>query len=571
MAKKSSASTTKTRQTTLAGASAPANSLSFNDQSFTDRPVSQNNIFKKCRGVVQDSSFLSAYIPLKASFYNFGFSITTVDNDSAQEAMLEEWLSTPYISRVLYTDLITQEALPIELNVTYGEIIRTFCRNVWHEFLTLDNCVGLWMDNLTVPTILALENCDYQDKLGSPIIRYTHGLGPLDYQLLGQDQVARFMQRSFILINPTYGEHFKVLKRAPIGAGFGRPRLYSLFRTLGEVESKEMGFYARAFQLRNSPRHHKLGYEIKQGNHAGKGTWHWNSKRDIAVRAAWKDRVGPWELTTNFDHEVTFPWPDLKNFDDLAWKGTDQRLQTFGGPLARLLVSGEVKDGGFSSMRFEVSEDRTMVRDFLKTIVSGAFSPPKELKWTITWSDLAFVDPSKFVEMFKLGAQQGFTSIQSAREILGLNHAKENARKQLEATDPNAKEKFLPMWDISHGISPALGQSTADKAPAAKPAATTPGGTAPRPVPAPAPSPLGKKQDPIDPEGLEGDCGGDGRTRAPYIVEPGTPGPAGPGLTGVHLKTPLPGAPILPVQDPKNLPLTGAPPAPVKGQTPTPL
>jgi hypothetical protein len=537
--------TTEQPQLTLSGANSPTGTLTYDEQSHADVPGNMPAVFRRCRDFATQSTFLKEYLRTKQAFWNYGFNITTSDSSDDTKA-LSDWLSKPFISKIVFSDLITQEQLFIEVNATIGEMIRKLNRDTWREFLALDTVVGQWMDDGSVPALLPPERCRYQDKLGAPIVWYTHQLGVLDMQLLDKRQVPRFMARTEILLNPSFGEHVKVLKRTVTGGGFEMPGLYSLLRTIGEIASKEEGYYARAFQMRNSARHHLLGHAIKEGPHAGKGTWFWRKDRADAVIRDWNGRRGPWDYTSNFDHDIKFPWPDVKDFDDTAWKGTNMRLRTWGGPIAQLLLNDEkISEGAFVAMRAQAAEDRQMVRDFLKTIIAGAFNPPAGLDFNLVWSDLIFLDPKQAVELLKFSAQQGAASVETVREIIGMNHREENARKLREANDPAAVKKYFPMWDMSHGIRPALGQTTLDKLPMEG------GGGDSKPKPIAASKSMGGDAD----DGGGNKCG-TGRTAPPYQVPAGDTGPVGPGVSGIvpgmpPIGTiPTPPTPILPLGEP---------------------
>lgn len=474
----------------LAGANGPATSLSYDTQINQERPQSFIPIIARCRSLVgqgivpgQSSSFLETYLPLKMSFWNSGFSIVQGPLAKGdQSEALTKWLESPMEINAQYTSPTTQEVLDVELNMTTGEAIYRFVKNAWREYLLLDNVVVLWMDDGRQPAILPPEYCRYIDTLGLQILYYTHRLSFLDIErYVDKTQQARFKERGEILINPKFDEHFKVLKRGPDGTGFARPRLFSLFRTLGEIDSKEVGFHARAFLMRAATRQHKIGHEITNGAHAGKPTHFWNKKRDAATRAAFKDRTGPHDFSSNFDHEIDYPWPEIAAFDEQAWKGTNLRLMNWGGAIAQMMLADKVSEGALSSARTLATTDRLDIANFILPAVKASFKAPDALDIKFRWSDLCFIDPAKATELVKFSVSHGLSSNKTAQSIIGLNPDEEAAQKALEAADPAAREKLLPMWDAAHGMSPALGDDVAAVQAKAAAAAPAGAGTGPNP------------------------------------------------------------------------------------------
>lgn len=456
-------STGRGQQLFTGGSTNAPNTLSYDKQKNLERPNDVRTLFQRLRIMEDESTFLSSYIPLKMSFYNDGFALTTGELASGNAAkQLADWLAQDYTTKAVFVDPMTNEELEIEYHMTNGDAVNRFVRDVWHEFLLLDTVVGMWLDNGGAPIILDPYRCRYQDKLGIPVVYYSHGIQGRDLDLLPPDQQERFKQRGEIMLNPKFGEHVKVLTRGLVGSGFVKPRLFSLLRTLGEVESKEIGFHGQAHNMRSATRHIKVGHSIDGGVHAGKGTWFINKKRADAVLKEFNNRQGPHDLVTNFDHTIEFPWPDIEKFDTVAWKGTDKRICNWGGVLAQMLIAEKVIEGGLGYERTRCGLDRQMIREFIKPIIIAAFKAPENVDLQITWSDLCFIDPARAAELLKFAVQQGISSVTTAQQIIGLNPDREAGLKVKEASDPDAEKKFRPMWDTSHALAPAQGQTAAD-------------------------------------------------------------------------------------------------------------
>jgi hypothetical protein len=462
MAKKRTSKTTADRasQRTLAAGNAPTGALSFGLQKNKENPTTLSAIFKLCRDLHESSTFLSSYLPLRTAFYNYGLSFTIGPNGKGDAKALDAWEKKEFTTEAEYKDS-TGKTTKIELNSTYGEMARAFIRDCWNEFGLIDNCIGYWDDDGSVPTTLDPNKCRFEDTLGLPVLYYTHGLSETQIAMLPSERQNRYRQNTEILMNPDEGDHFKVLKRGLAGTGLNKPRLFSLFTTLGEIASKEYGFHALAFLMRSPTRHHKLGHEITQGAHAGKGTWFWNSRRGAAVLKQFEGRQGPHDFTSNFDHEITFILPDVKLFDETAWKGTNRRLMDWGGPIAQMMLADKIIEGGLGFLRAQVTADRQMLADFLRPILLNGFDAPEGLDLRVTWSDLIFNDPKQAAELLKFATQQGLSSVTTSRHIVGLNSEQEDALKVREADDPDSAKKHRPAWDMSHAIAPQSGETAA--------------------------------------------------------------------------------------------------------------
>ena len=444
-------------------ANSSTQTLVFETQARTEHPSDLNTTFERARYYAKESSFLNRFLPLKRAVLNYGMKIKPAPakgkKPTPQEVeKLNAWLDEPSsVTFEDYTDPATREVIGIEVNATNREMIAKFVNDIWNEFILLDNAVALWLDGQQYAAILPPEKCEFTDTLGVPILRYTHGLSQQEIALLPPEQQERF-RKSVVIINPREGEHFKVLKRARAGDGFSWPNIYSIFRLLGEVESKEVGMNAMGYCFRKVTRHHKLGHEIKSGDRAGKPIHFWNQQRSDAVKKLWVNVIGVDDFTSNFDHTVEFPWPNLEYFDELCWKGSNLRLNDWGGPLAAMLVAKGVMPYLAPALKAECLDDRRLVGEFLSQCVNLAYLPPVPI--TVGWSNLIFNDSRLQSELLKFAALQGWTSVRTGQEESGLNPEEEEERKLVESQDPEAKAKYGPLYDAPHGIFPGLGEST---------------------------------------------------------------------------------------------------------------
>lgn len=425
-----------------------------------------STVIERCRTWSQESSFISnQWLPLKLSVCNYDMRLKPMEmkKGGKDQERIDKWLTedAPPVADQ-YTDPATQETIEIESTSSWGEIIEKFVKAAWVDRLLFDNVVTLWTDDGALPVTLALDRCSYTDTLGIEVLRYTHGLSAQQIEALPEDQKAVFAKSATIIINPKDGFHFKVFKDAAIGRGFALPKLFSIFRLLGEVESKEFGYNAMAFGFRSAKRTHMLGHEIKNGPNAGKPMHFWKKERDKSVRAKWQDTVGFEDFTTNFDYKVVYPWPDPKLFDETAWKGSDRRLYQWGGPVMQMLAARGATPFLPNLLRASIGSERREFSRYLSAIINRAFKPPVPV--TVTWSNAIFSESRLAAELIKFGVQQGYISARTATEEAGQSRDEEAIRKLHEAEDPDAEKTLLPVWDASHGTAPALGIMAAPKA-----------------------------------------------------------------------------------------------------------
>jgi hypothetical protein len=451
--------------------------LDYTQQHRLDKPAvtSFSSIVTQCRNLEKESDFLALYLPLKRSVFNFGmeFKAARVKGEEATDddnVKLAEWLDE-MVSITFEPVVVAGETEPVqvELVLTNLEMLQKFAEDCWNDYFLLDHCVASWLDKQGFASTLPIERTQFTDLLGIPIMRYTHGLSAQDVLKLPTELQDRYKNKASVVLSPQYGEHFKVLKRAREGSGYGVPRLYSIFNLLTEVISKQEGMHAMAFAMRKVTRVHKLGHDITGGDRAGKPLHFWNKTRATAVMRDWDGKVGFTDYTCNFDQETVFPWPDLKVFDELAFKASNMRLNNWGGPVMQMLQAKGVMPYLPGMIRAEATEDRKKMNQFLSVVINAAWQPPVPI--TLQWSDMIFNESRLAAEMIKFGIQAGIVSGESAREHIGLNNSVENARKLAEANDPDAQKKLTPMWDVSHGIMPAKGETAstlkAQKPPAA--------------------------------------------------------------------------------------------------------
>jgi len=440
-----------------------ATAFKYTTQEAVDRPTDLNEAYRRARYWFKESSFLRGFLKLKKSIYNYGIEIKAID--PAQQTALELWLAEKAeVGVKQWIDPTTREVIELENNQTNLEVVSKLIEDSWTSFFLFDVVPTMWQDDRHFAFVLPIERTVYTDTFGVEILKYIHGLSRKDVeQIFAEDpeQKKRFLLPQIIL-NVAFHEHFKVLKLAALGDGYGWPSIYSLFRLLGEVESKEIGFSRASFLLRLMVRQHKLGHDIKQGPHAGKATHMWNKTWGNSVLRQFEDKEGFIDVATRHDHLIEYPFPDLKRFDRLAWEGTNERLVDWAGPIGRMLVAKGVAPYLGVLLKALALEDRAKMGNYLSTIITDAFQPPTPVR--LQWSNLIFTESRLLLEAIRFAVTQGFLSTTTSKEELGFNAEKEEMLKLDEANDSEAGKKNRPIWDPSHGISPALGETAATMA-----------------------------------------------------------------------------------------------------------
>jgi len=454
------------RTLALAAGGENIDTLNYLLQTRTEKPDfgSASQVFARCRYFARENAWLNTFLLLKRSLLNAGFKLVAYDPKEPHkpskdnQSKLDEWLEEDAAAPVdEYTDPQSGDKIEVESNASNYERVIKFIEDAWLDWLVFDAVTAFWRDDQPIALTLQPERVTYTDILGLEVLRYTHGLGQQEIKSLSDDDQKRFAKPT-IIINPGEGEHFKVLKRSPVGDGLGVPRMFGIFRLLGEIEGKEAGQNAMGFAMRSAKRVHKLGHEIKNGINAGKNSHFITSRRAKAVNERWRDKVGFEDYCCNFDESVEYPWPDSKLFDEKYYSASNMRLDNWAGPLALMLRAKGVSPYLANLLKTEALEERRKMGRFLSYVVSKAFGMDVPVR--PMWSNLIFNEARLQAELVKFGYMQGLASATTTREEIGLNPADEEALKVGEADDADAEKKLKPTWDSAHGIAPALGESS---------------------------------------------------------------------------------------------------------------
>jgi hypothetical protein len=417
--------------------------------------TSLSSLYFQIRYWARESSFLKSFIPLKRSVYNYGLRLVAID-PKKQEAV-DKWLDedvAPIVDK--FTDTQSNEEVTVESTSSNRERVEKWMEDAWTNFLLFDADIAMWMDKSPGAVSLTLERVIYTDTFGLELVSYTHGLSSQQLAQLSPD-MQKIFDKPKVILNPKNGLYFKVLKRSALGDGLPVPSMYSVISLLDEIEGKEVGMNALGFACRSVKRVHRIGHEIKNGQHAGKNSHFIRAARARAVNNAWKDMQGFEDYSCNFDEEVEYPFPDAKLFDSKYFETSNQRLLQWAGPIAQMVVAKGVMPYLTNVLRASVTDDRRKFGTYAGSVISRGFGCPSPVR--LEFSDSIFSESRLAAEMVKFGFQSGGLSSGTLTEQIGFNPVQEGARKLMEADDPDALKKLTPIWDAAHGSTPALGET----------------------------------------------------------------------------------------------------------------
>ena len=441
--------------TTLAAGELGASRLVYLTQTQGEKPpvTAFNEVITKCRSWSKESHFVGLWLALKSSVCNYGFQLRSGDKEEQEK--LNEWLAADAPPAVTeYTDTATGEVVEVFSTATNLEMVMKFVEQAWRDRLLFNNVIAFWSDDNKNALTLAPERCEYKDTLGIEVLRYTHGLTQDQVEALPESLKQAFKELA-VFVSPKLGMKFKVFKDSEIGTGFATPSLYSIFRLLGEVESKEFGANALAFASRSVKRAHILGHEITNGAHAGKPLHFWKKPWSDSVKVLWRDLQGFEDYTCRHDEKFQILAPDPKLFDDMIWNGSDRRLRQWGGPIMEMLNGSSPSAFLPNLLKAEIVEMRQKFGIYIAQVIRLAFTPPVKTL-NVQWSNTIFNEARLGAEMLKFGVQYGMVSNRSATEEMGFNPNVESDRRIQELDDTNADRLLVPSFDAAHGTSPAM-------------------------------------------------------------------------------------------------------------------
>jgi hypothetical protein len=383
-------------------------------------------LIKNSRHFAEFNPWVSLFTWLRLGFANYGFRLKPLEKGRKLDA---DWIEE---DRLALLDALVEQ--------------------VWLEWLPLWNVLVVWHDDDDLPVLLHPEDRDviYSDAMGQQELKFRHNLSDSQINALtNPDRQKLYRENSQLTIVPDdpSGHHFRVLKRAPIGQGFGRPSLTSVLTACDTFASLEASDAMLAHESRRLYKRHLMGHEIRGGPFAGHSTHFLKKERAEANGKKFKGKVGVVETSDNFDHEVVFDLLPTKFFDAKKYEGTREHLFTWGAPLGQMLVTrGGVAPFLLDELRVQVEQDRRRVGPFLADLINRIFSPPVPVQ--VVWSNKVFRDARIAAELLRYGVQTGALSQPTFRHEAGYDEQEELANKTAEVAMKDEMKR--PAYDAAH-------------------------------------------------------------------------------------------------------------------------
>lgn len=410
--------------------------LSFGKESGKQAEKLKANAFQKARRWSRHW-FVASILQLRQAFFNYGFTLTAADKKDRDK--LKAWK----------TDAKSEKM---------REWIADYTDDLWSEWLLLENVISFWRNASERPVLLNLEDCEYSDAFGSELLCIKHNLTTEQINKLkgwSEEEKKRLRAKNVLEIGPDDELfHFKVSKRARAGLGLGWPSFMGIFEALGQGESLEVGDAIMAFAGRTVWEQHKIGHEVTAGVMAGTEKFHYNKKHADAFIKACKGKSGHHRVTTPFDHEISFPRVDPKNFDAARYASVIERLRWWSQPLAQMIDARGITPYLLRLLKMQARPAREKMGRHLTQTLNEVFEPPCRV--LPAWSNHCFVDERLASDLLKAGLAAGPISQTTFAEEAGYDPELERERKTVEAGLPKAET--YPIWDAAHGVNPVTGE-----------------------------------------------------------------------------------------------------------------
>jgi hypothetical protein len=427
-----------------------------------ERPAKVQEAFKRARVWGKENWFVGEVLRLKTSFYNYGCRLTSLEKGKHSKV----------------ADFLTQEP------AVKAEIER-YIREVWREWLLLQNVVAFWRQENDTPVILlSPEDCKYTDAFGYPKLEANLGYDKKDAPPGTEKKVLDryYSGKPVVMTRETqdeFDEYFDVLTTQRRGKGFSHPNLYAIFHTLSQTESMEIGEQMLALAGRRVLHRHKLGFEQRGSNPSRfqQNFSVYKKKRADAIISFVNGRFGFQDTVQNFDHAIEVFLGDggPKSYDGRKWDSPIRRLMWWGGPLGFMMVANSMNPFLLPMLKTTANEERAEVSRHLNLVLNAAFDLPVPVQ--VTWSNRCFIDARLAWDMvnalLKQGPLSGTTAIQEAD--LCPEHEVENKRKEAANEDDYLPIVPEPPPGKPGGDTGKAGPKTKKDASATKPSGQTSG------------------------------------------------------------------------------------------------
>lgn len=406
-----------------------------------ERPSTVQDAIKRSRVWMLENWFVSEVLKLKLAFYNYGARLVAVNG--GKQSKLNDFL---------------------EQNPKVQRDIDRYIREVWGEWNGVRTVISFWREeDKTYPVLLSPEDAQYSEPFGQPRLKvrlpYTKDQAPKG---TSQALLDRYYSGKEITLDPEkWDEHFEVLTNNRRGQGFGYPDIYSIFRTMGQAESMEVGEHMLALAGRRILHRHKMGFEVK-GNNPPKlqqdyATW--KKKRSDAIISYYNGRFGFMDVTENFDQDIEVFIGDggPKNYDGRKWDTVIRRMMWWGGPLGFMMVANSMNPFLLNMLKTSANEERKIVGDHASFVINSAFALPVPVK--LKFDNRCFVDARLAWDMVATLLKQGPLSCTTALTDSDFDPENEKQLKRKEADKP---EDFSPIFNTGGqgaGAAPGGGKA----------------------------------------------------------------------------------------------------------------
>lgn len=405
------------------------------DLLFRERPSTPQDAFMRARSWNKENWFVEMINQGKVDFFNYGMKVVPIDNNKKTRASLQKFFDD-------------NPKLHMDLHRCINEVVMEFNLN--------QNVVSFWREKKkNMPFLLLGEQCEYVDYFGIPQLWWNPDMKASKMPqsddvfqfsgMSGQDIKNRYFQGKKIKLDEKYDEYFEVLTTNYRGLGFGVPRLYSVFRTLSQTESMEVGDNMLGLLGRRVTLNHALGFELKGQGASPNAAYQkevsvWSKKRADAIIAFFNGRFGFIETTSNFDYNPKVHALDPKLFDGKKWDTVINRLLWWAGPLGFMMICKQPNPFLLGIFRTMSDSFRGDVRRHLTYILNrgvegiGQKGVPKI---TVEWSNRCFTDQRLAWDMVSGLMKQGPLSLTTSLTEGGFNANEELENKREESA--NAK------------------------------------------------------------------------------------------------------------------------------------
>jgi len=386
--------------------------------------------FQEARNWFRKQAFVRQIIFLRMAFFNYGFQILTDGQpDESAKEKFKEWKRDNW------------------------RVIFNYALSAWQEWGIADNVIGLWRVTGGRPLVYQPEKVTYKDDWGNEVLKIQHSLSTTDirrFKGLSKAERDAFSKSTTIEIrkgDDAFG--FDVLKRGPVGEGLTLPSLASVFMTCGQYESMEVGDAQLAAAARSVYEQHMMGHETRYGVHAGSKLNFVSEKRQKAVEKQLSSTKGHQLLTTNFDHKILWPRPDIAHYGTSKFEAAIYRLAQWGMPLAQMLTMKSLNPFLLLIFKTQAQAERELMRLHLETVLGpdGVLEAPCPVR--VQWSNKCFSDPRVAADMLKFGLQSGPVSQTTFLNENEYDPVAERKFKQTEADLPSAQTQ--PLTAPFHG------------------------------------------------------------------------------------------------------------------------